>query len=115
MSDNSGGSSGLGGGGIAGIIIAILVIGAIAAFFVVKKKKSRTSREEHFEQHQPFKFGSNDVKGIKRLAVYITWQRTQFPSMYVSNNKNLLLAVSTLQMPSLHLLHLCHFNHHLHT
>lgn len=48
------------------------MIGAIAAFFVVKKKKSRMSREENFEQHQPFKFGSNDVKGMKRLATYIT-------------------------------------------
>jgi hypothetical protein len=65
-SDNGGGgSSGISGGAIAGIVIAILVIGAIAAFFVVRKKRSRLSREENFEQHQPFKFGSNDVKDAK--------------------------------------------------
>jgi hypothetical protein len=84
-SDNSGSSSGIGGGGIAGIIIAILVIGVIVAFFVVKKKKSRASREEHFEQHQPFKFGSNDVKGMERLAIYITSKELNFLlSMYLN-------------------------------
>jgi hypothetical protein len=67
-SDNGGGSSGISGGAIAGIVIAILIIGAIAAFFVVRRKRSRLSREENFEQHQPFKFGSNDVKGMERLA-----------------------------------------------
>lgn len=47
-------SSGIGGGGIAGIIISILVVGAIIAFFLWRRKSRKFSREDHFEQDQPF-------------------------------------------------------------
>ncbi|KAL0912214.1 hypothetical protein M5K25_018175 [Dendrobium thyrsiflorum] len=58
-------SSGIGGGGIAGIIISILVVGAIIAFFLLRRKSRRFSREDHFEQDQPFaSLASNELKSI---------------------------------------------------
>ncbi|KAI0498892.1 hypothetical protein KFK09_019790 [Dendrobium nobile] len=58
-------SSGIGGGGIAGIIISILVVGAIIAFFLWRRKSRKFSREDHFEQDQPFaSLASNELKSI---------------------------------------------------